>query len=143
VTRFLLPPVSPGEIWLFEYLLRGFSCSHPLVYEPTLCKPIHLWQIPNAHSTQLLASGPTTTEIPVQRALSAAIRLNLIVACTAVILSHAIDRRASICGRKLSLDIGERVAIDVRQVVPHAVVLARPVELELIDGTARLARDFD
>jgi hypothetical protein len=44
---------------------------------------------------------------------------------------------------KLAHDVGEGVAVVVTQVVPHHIVLAGVIELDLIDETARLARDLD
>ena len=73
-----------------------------------------------------------------------AIGLGGIVACAAVVTGLAAKPRAAPpSGRELARDVGERVTVEVAQVVPELAVLERVDELELVDGAAANACSFD
>jgi hypothetical protein len=72
----------------------------------------------------------------------AAIGLDVVVTCAAVVTGLASKPWAAVVRSKLTTHVGERIAVLVAEVVPHQIVLESPVELVLVDGTIGIASDF-
>jgi hypothetical protein len=72
----------------------------------------------------------------------AAISLDIVVTCAAVVTGLASKPWAAVVRSKLATHVGERIAILVAEVVPHQIVLESPIELVLVDGPVGIASDF-
>lgn len=76
------------------------------------------------------------------RSRSGTIKLLLVVALTAIVAGITSKGGTIELGRHLALDVLERVAVDVAEIVPNTSALVSPSELELVDFAIRLARDL-
>jgi hypothetical protein len=76
------------------------------------------------------------------RSVFAAIGLDVVVTCAAVVTSLASKPWAAVVRSKLATHVGERIAVLMAEIVPHLIVLESLVELVLVDGTIGIASDF-
>jgi hypothetical protein len=141
---------SSFSVFITSFLNLSLSDTPP--HDPAACNyrrsPLsqlaNLGQLPNNDRLRLAGLRPRmTTEVPSQDALGHAVLLGGIVTLTAIVTSHAHDRRASRRTREFAVNVRERSAVLMRQVVIDLVVFESPDELKLVDRASRCASHLD